>query len=123
MLDVLIANEKGEKFQLENSKKSKFDIVTSGSGINRDKLTRSHSYVAILTNNFVNDEKCVGELRDAIAMKLPMYAIIDYKAYIPKWILKASWKKKVFFSEDNFEKIAKEILDEIQILEATQNSK
>ncbi len=78
----------------------KFNITTSGSGQNRDELTHDKIYVALLTIDFCKNDNCLGELRDAYAMKLPMFAIMQSGFDVPDWILKMPWRKIIMFTED-----------------------
>lgn len=91
------------------------NVTASGDGKNRDKLTRQSDYVALLTKNFYDNDKCIGELRDAVAMKIPMYAIIKRGDYIPEWILKLSWNKKIYFNNgDNMQMVTQTLMKEIE---------
>lgn len=78
----------------------KFNITTSGSGQNRDELTREKIYVALLTKDFCKNDNCLGELRDAHAMKLSMFAIMQSGFEVPSWILKMPWRKIIMFTDD-----------------------
>lgn len=77
-----------------------FNITTSGDGLNRDELTRDKIYVALLTEHFCKNDNCMGELRDAYAMKLPMFAIMQSGFDVPDWILKMPWRKVIMFTDE-----------------------
>lgn len=95
-------------------KKSRLDITTSGSGKNRDKLMNQDYFIALLTTNYCLDDKCVGELRDAKAMGLPLFGLIKYGEYIPKWIVNLPWKKLIYFHDKNMESASNELFEEIK---------
>jgi len=78
----------------------KFNITTSGSGQNRDGLNRDQTYVALITKEFCKNEYCLGELRDAHAMKLPMFALVKSGFKVPIWIQKMPWIKVLIFTDD-----------------------
>jgi len=93
----------------------KINVTASGDGKNRDKLTRNSDYVALLTENFHKNDKCLGEMRDAKAMNIPMYAIVKHGDIIPKWILQMPWRKMIYFNgEDDMQIVAKILIKEIQ---------
>ncbi len=92
----------------------KLNVTASGDGKNRDELTRKSDYVAILTKNFCQNDNCIGELRDAVEMKIPMYAIIKKDDEIFDWILKLNWTKKIYFNnEKDMPNVAKTLMNEI----------
>lgn len=87
-----------------------FNITTSGDGLNRDQLTRDKIYVALLTKDFCKNEYCLGELKDAHAMKLPMFAILQSGFKVPEWILKMPWRKVIVFTDDKEIPVVAELL-------------
>ena len=85
-------------------------IITSGDGDNRDALVESETYVALVTDNLLSDDRCVGEMRDAFAFKKPMYAIIKNGTNLPDNFDSYNWKDKFYFSTDaDIKEIAKKI--------------
>ena len=91
-----------------------FNVTASGDGQNRDKLTRDQTYIALITKNFCTEDKCVGEMRDAKAMGLPMYAILDDKlreyGELPLIIRDMPWKKIIVFTNPDQIPLVAEIL-------------
>ncbi len=86
------------------------EINSSGSGENRDALKRDSVYVALVTADFCKNENCLGEMRDAFAMKLPMYAIVECGTDIPDLVLKMPWKKIFIFTHDKQIPVIAELL-------------
>jgi len=80
--------------------KSKFNVVTSGNGTNRDKIQECEFYVALVTPSFVSNEFCLGEMKDAKALGKEMYAIVKNGTQIPKIFNEIDWKLILFFSND-----------------------
>jgi len=74
------------------------EINSSGSGQNRDALKRDSLYIALITKDFVKNENCLGEMRDAFAMKVPMYAIMKIGTNLPDLVAKMPWKKIFIFT-------------------------
>lgn len=73
-------------------------IVSSGDGKNRDHLQNCDDYIALITPDFVSNDKCIGEMRDANALKKPMYALIDRKTKLPKEFHEINWNAIIFYS-------------------------
>ena len=74
-----------------------------------NKIKNSEAFFAIITKNFVNDEKCLEECRIAEKMNKPMYAIIkDWKAW-KKIEHKFMWRKNVPFIADFDKYIEKDL--------------
>jgi len=57
----------------------KINIETSGDGEKRDLLYKSEIYIAIVTPNFITSPNCIGEMKDAQALKKNMFALLDKK--------------------------------------------
>jgi len=70
----------------------KNNIVTSGDGLNRYKLHESEIYVALVTPSFVTNEKCLGEMKDANALKKDMYALVKTDTVLPSSFHEMNWK-------------------------------
>lgn len=70
----------------------KNNIVTSGDGLNRYKLHESEIYVALVTPSFVTNEKCLGEMKDANALKKDMYALVKTDTVLPSSFDEMNWK-------------------------------
>jgi hypothetical protein len=88
------------------------EIITSGDGINRDALVESKTYVALVTNSFLSSDNCIGEMRDAFALKKPMYAVIKNGTVLPENFDTYNWKDKFYFTnERDLEMIAEKIKD------------
>lgn len=90
--------------------KFKMNITSSGDGLNRDALTRDQTYIAIITEDFCSNENCLGEMRDAFAMKLPMYAILKAGIKVPENVKKMPWKKIFIFTAEKQIPVIAELL-------------
>lgn len=94
----------------------KIDFVTSGDGLNRYKLSESEIYIALVTPSFVTNDKCLGEMKDANALKKEMYALVKTDTVLPSsfhemnWKLIQNWNTKEEF--DIASKVLREILEE-----------
>lgn len=98
----------GELFQM--------NVVTSGDGKNRDKIIGSEIYVALVTQSFLTNDKCIGEMKDAFALKKPMYAIIQKGTVLPQDFDSYNWKEKYHFeSEKDMIRIAKKLKEIMQL--------
>jgi len=86
------------------------NITTSGSGENRDGLTREKIYVALVTKDFITNENCMGEMRDAKSMKLNMFAIMKKGIKIPKIIHEMPWKRVIMFQDESQIPVVAELL-------------
>lgn len=85
-------------------------IITSGDGKNRDELVESETYVALVTDSFLSNDKCIGEMRDAFALKKPMYAIIKNGTVLPDNFDSYNWKDKFYFTtNEDIKEIAKKL--------------
>jgi len=103
--------------------KAKMNITSSGDGQNRDALTRDQTYIAIITEDFCQNENCLGEMRDAFAMKLPMYAILKSGIKAPEMVQNMPWKKIfIFTSEKQIPLIAELLRIEICELEKEKST-
>jgi len=91
----------------------KYNAILSGSGSNRDKVSKSNVFVALITKNFILNDKCIGEARDAQALKKPMYALIEEGIVIPKELKQLDWKEVYFFNPGNFEEKSKALLTKL----------
>ena len=88
----------------------KFQNTLSGSGENRDKLWNTHHYVAILTQGFVSDEKCIGEARDAHALNKPMWALQKADTVMTPELRKLKWNGVIIFNGESDYKYAIDLL-------------
>lgn len=99
--------------------KIKYNITTSGDGQNRDKLNREQTYVAVITKHFCQEDNCIGEMRDAKAMGLPMYAILDNSVRengeLPLIIRDMPWRKIIVFTNPEQMPLVARLL-EVEIL-------
>ena len=92
------------------------NIVSSGDGLNRYKLSESEIYIALVTPSFVTNDKCLGEMKDANALKKEMYALVKTDTVLPSsfhemnWKLIQNWNTKEEF--DIASKVLREILEE-----------
>jgi len=85
-------------------------IITSGDGTNRDALVESETYVALVTDSFLTNDNCIGEMRDAFALKKPMYAIIKNGTVLPENFDTYNWKDKFYFTTNaDIKEIAKKL--------------
>ncbi len=75
-------------------------IITSGDGKNRDQLSQSECYIAIITPGFVSNDKCLGEMRDADALKKPMYALVDSKTRLPREFHEMKWNMIIYYTSE-----------------------
>ena len=76
------------------------NIITSGDGKNRDQLSQSESYIGIISPTFVSNDKCLGEMRDANALKIPMYALVDSKTRLPKEFHEMNWNMIIYYTSE-----------------------
>jgi len=76
------------------------EIITSGDGKNRDQLSQSEFYIAIITPHFVSNDKCLGEMRDADALKKTMYALVDSKTRLPREFHEMNWKMIIYYTSE-----------------------
>lgn len=88
----------------------KLNIVSSGSGTNRDQLQDCEIYIALVTPNFVTNEFCLGEMKDAKALKKEMYALIDTESKLPTDFFNYNWKLIQYYSTEKEFEIASAIL-------------
>jgi len=90
--------------------KIEMNIVTSGNGTNRDKITDCQVYIAIVTPNFVSNDKCLGEMKDAQALKKEMFALVDKLTCLPSYFFYLDWRLVLFYSNKAEFEIASEFL-------------
>lgn len=76
----------------------KANVTTSGDGKNRDQLSKCDYYIALITPSFVENDNCLGEMRDASALNKPMYALVKSKTNLPKEFFDFNWKGIIFFT-------------------------
>lgn len=81
-------------------KKEPVEIIMSESGKKRhliDNLLKTKSiYIAVLTKDYFNDEKCILEAKDAATLGLKMYGMAISGTKLPKQIRKLPWMKLIF---------------------------
>jgi len=93
--------------------KRKFLIITSGDGKNRDLVSQCYYYVALVTPDFVKDDRCLGEMRDANALKKPMYGLVKHKTELPEYFFDLNWKLILYFDTDKEFRMAGSFLKQI----------
>jgi len=76
----------------------KLSFLASGNGKFRDKLTDCDVYIALVTPCFVQDDKCLGEMYDANALKKKMFALVDSKVFLPDRFFTLNWKLILYFT-------------------------
>ena len=82
----------------------KLNFVTSGNGKFRDKISHCEIYIALVTPDFVQDDKCLGEMYDAQALNKKMFALVKSNTLIPKKFFTLNWKLILYFTtEKEFE--------------------
>lgn len=82
----------------------KLNIVASGCGKFRDKISECEIYIALVTPDFVQDDKCLGEMYDAQALNKKMFALVKSNTLIPKKFFTLNWKLILYFTtEKEFE--------------------
>lgn len=77
------------------------NIVTSGNGMNRDMLSQSDVYVALVTENFVTNDRCIGEMRDADALGKIMIAMIKEGTELATDFYGYGWNLALHFKDSN----------------------
>ncbi len=87
-----------------------FVVTTSASGLNRDQLKRDSIFCAWITERLSDDEDSKEERKDAITMKLPMFALIKKTAKITDEIQKMPWIKVIIYNNDSDFKMALAVL-------------
>ena len=78
----------------------KLNFVTSGNGKFRDKVSHCEIYIALVTPDFVQDDKCLGEMYDANALKKKMFALVDSKVFLPDRFFTLNWKLILYFTTE-----------------------
>jgi len=82
----------------------KLNFVTSGNGKFRDKVSHCEIYIALVTPEFVKDDKCLGEMYDAQALKKKMFALVNHNTSLPEKFFTLNWKLILYFTtEKEFE--------------------
>ena len=76
----------------------KLSFVTSGDGKFRDKISNCEIYIAIVTHNFVENDKCLGEMKDAQALKRKMFALVKSNTKLPDYFFHLNWKLILFYT-------------------------
>ncbi len=89
------------------------NIVSSGDGLNRYKLHESKIYIALVTPSFVTNDKCLGEMQDANALKKEMYALVKTETKLPSSFHKMNWKLIQNWSTKKEFDIASKLLKEV----------
>ncbi len=84
----------------------KLSFLASGNGKFRDKLSECEIYIALVTPSFVKDDKCLGEMYDAQALKKKMFALVDHKSLLPDKFFTLNWKLILFFTTEKEFKFA-----------------
>ena len=69
----------------------KINIETSGDGQKRDLLHNCEIYIAIVTPNFMTNLNCIGEMKDAQALKKNMFALLDKKTKVTQEFWDCNW--------------------------------
>ena len=73
-------------------------VVTSGDGRNRDLLSKSELYVALVTPSFLSNANCIGEMRDAHALGKEMIALLKEGTKLPIDFYCFNWKMILNFN-------------------------
>lgn len=73
------------------------------------KIKKSEAFIAIITENFVSDEKCLEECKYAEKLEKPMYAVIKNKEAWKNVKNKFMWRLSLP-AEKGFDKKIKEDL-------------
>ncbi len=88
------------------------EVVTSGDGRNRDLLSKSQLYVALVTPSFLSNEKCIGEMRDAHALGKDMIALFKEGTKVPIDFYCYKWKMILNFNgDDEFKECSRRLLE------------
>jgi len=88
------------------------EVVTSGDGKNRDLLSKSELYVALVTPSFLKNSKCIGEMRDAHALNKVMIALLKEGTKLPIDFYCYKWKMILNFSNDEeFRECSRRLLE------------
>jgi len=78
----------------------KLSFLASGNGKFRDKLSECEIYIALVTPSFVQDDKCLGEMKDAQALKKKMFALVKSNTELPKGFFMLNWKLILYFTTE-----------------------
>ena len=78
----------------------KLSFLASGNGKFRDKLSECEIYIALVTPDFVQDDKCLGEMKDAQALKKKMFALVKSNTELPKGFFMMNWKLILYFTTE-----------------------
>mgnify|MGYP002405617263 CR=1 FL=1 len=76
----------------------KINITTSCDGKNRDQLNKCEYYIALVSSSFIENDNCLGEMKDASALKKPMYALVEKKTKLPKEFFNYNWKAIIYWT-------------------------
>jgi len=90
-----------------NYKDRKVNIIPSGDGKKKNLMKPDDHYVALVTENFINNTKCLDEMKHARDINCPMYAIVKEDILLPREFGMMPWKAVfVFTREDQLQAIA-----------------
>lgn len=78
----------------------KLSFLASGNGKFRDKLSDCEIYIALVTPDFVQDDKCLGEMYDAHALKRKMFALVKSDTLLPDRFFTLNWKLIMYFTTE-----------------------
>lgn len=88
------------------------EVVTSGDGRNRDLLSQSEYYVALVTPSFLTNEKCIGEMRDANALDKIMIALLKDGTELPDDFYGYGWDMILKFKDNvEFKECSKRLME------------
>jgi len=82
-----------------------------------NKIKTSEAFVAVISENFIADEKKIEECRYAEKLNKPMYAIIKDKQAWDKIKNRFMWRKAYPFGEDS----VVEMKDDLNIIRAVND--
>ncbi len=87
-------------------------VTASGDGKNRDLLSKSKIYVALVTPSFFRNANCIGEMRDAYALDKDMIALFKEGTSVPIDFYCFNWKMILNFSnDDEFKECSKRLME------------
>jgi len=86
------------------------------------KIKDSEGFIALITENFVKDERCLTECKIAQELNKPMYAIIKDKKAWNKIENQFHWRKILNFQEETPTTITKKIKQDLEFIRAIEHA-
>ena len=77
-----------------------WNITDSGDGENNDKLTKEHHFISLITPNVVGNEGCMKDVRKAVKLGCPMYAIIKEGTVLDAELKAVNWLAVAHFKDE-----------------------